>query len=593
MPTPPPIPSGNWRGHVARALFGAGIIASWFLSHRPTRHATDTVLVFREQAVDLGAAFTHEPCKVDPRLAPIHPQIVGTEASIAACDFDGDGWLDLYTTTMRDGAPNALFRNTGAGKFEDVAADLGLADLNVEGEGVSHGSVWCDVDRDGDQDVFIYGWGRSRLMLQGSDGRFEDHTAVAGLDHWMNCATAAWLDYDRDGWLDLFLGGYYHESTNLWALEHTRVLHEDGEFAHNGGRNFLFRNVQGQRFEDVSDAIGIGGDRWTYGVGAADFDRDGWVDLYVANDYGVEELLLNQGGERFVSVTDLGLDAKSKSGMCVSFGDVTGKGQLCVFVTNITEQGWLFQGNNLRMSLLPERRRLVNLSLGGHGAQDCGWAWGADFGDLDNDGDQDLIVVNGFHSADPDRSYWYSMDKIGGATGTLLANADDWPAFDGRSLSGYQRTHVLLNARDGRQMTDAAEAVGIDDRYDGRAAITADLFNDGTLDVVVANQAGPLLIYRNERRPAADWLGLHLVGRESNPDAVGAHVLVEYGEWRQIHVVTAGIGFCSQTDPRVHVGLGDTTLHRVEITWPSGQVQVLAGEALVPGRYHRIDEPIR
>jgi hypothetical protein len=338
--------------------------------------------------------------------------------------------------------------------------------------------------------------------------------------------------------------------------------------------------------------MGIGGDRWTYGVGSADFDRDGWPDIYVANDYGAEELLRNVEGQRFEDVGGLGLDSKSKSGMCVAIGDVTNRAQLCVFITNISQTGWLFQGNNLRVSLLPERQRMLNLAEGGHAAQDCGWAWGADFGDLDLDGDQDLVVVNGFHSADPERSYWYQMDKLGGATGRLIEDASNWPPFDGMSLSGYQRSRVLLNGGNGRSMVDVAERVGVTDTFDGRAVVLADLFGDGALDMVVANQNGPLLVYRN-RAPAGErWIGYRLVGTASNPDAIGAEVTASFGGARQLQVITAGSGFCSQTDPRVHFGLGEAGApERVTVRWPSGVEQELPPEALVPGRYHTIEEP--
>tara|TARA_R110002072_G_scaffold197538_3_gene355197 strand:- start:6803 stop:8575 length:1773 start_codon:yes stop_codon:yes gene_type:complete len=586
---------------VVRASFLGTIVVSWWLSHASSdspEPASMEGLAFEEVAHEIGIDFVHATTTIDPSLAHIHPQIVGTGASVSAVDFDDDGWLDLYTTTMGDGAGNGLFRNLGDGTFEDVASSVGLADLNRAGVGVSHGSIWADVDQDGDQDVFVYKWGRSQLFLQGADGRFVDVTADAGLDHWMNCATAIWFDFDKDGWLDLFQGGYYRETTNLWDVETTKVLHEDGEFAYNGGRNFLFRGLGPDadgvlRFANVSDETGIGGGRWTYGAASADFNRDGWPDLYLANDYGAEELFLNQGGKSFVAAEGLGLDLKSKSGMCVAVGDVTNNGDLAVFVTNVSESGWLFQGNNLRVSQLPEEHRLDNLCLGTHAAQDCGWAWGADFGDLDNDGDQDLMVVNGFRSANPDRSYWYQMDKVGGATGRLLEDAANWPPFEDKSLSGFQRSRVLLTqGRRRRYMVEVGEKVGITDRLDGRAVVLADLFNDGTLDAVVANQEGPLLVYRNQRPVDDKWIGWKLKGSVGNPDAIGAHVVAHFGDQTQVQVVTAGCGFCSQTDPRLHFGLGEHGAPtKVEIRWPSGRTTEIEPEALQPGRYHVIQEP--
>jgi hypothetical protein len=186
------------------------------------------------------------------------------------------------------------------------------------------------------------------------------------------------------------------------------------------------------------------------------------------------------------------------------------------------------------------------------------------------------------------------MDKLGGATGVLLEDAANWPAFDGMSLAGYQRSCVLLNVGRRGSMLDVAQRVGIEDTYDGRAVVLADLFDDGTLDMIVANQNGPLLIYENRRPAADDWIGYRLRGRESNPDAVGAEVTAHFGDAAQLQVITAGSGFCSQTDARVHFGLGDAPAPlRVEVRWPSGRLQELPPDALVPGRYHAIEEPDR
>jgi len=588
--------SSTLRLAVVRLAFVAAIFGSYVHTHRsrsapPADEAGGRGFRMVEVSESIGIRFRHELPEVDPKLSHILPQIAGTGASVSCVDYDDDGDVDLYTTTMRQGASNALYRNRGDGTFEDVAAEVGLADLNRYGEAVSHGSLWGDLDADGDQDVVLYGWGNQRLFLQ-EGGKFVDHSADGGVRRWMNCSAGTLFDYDRDGLLDVVLGGYYREDVNLWKVESTRVLHEDGEFARNGGRNVLLRNLGGGRFEDVTDAMGIAGDRWTYGFGAADFDGDGWIDLYVANDYGTEELFLNEEGERFELQSGLGLDEKSKSGMCVALGDITNKGSLSIYVTNISEDGWLFQGNNLRINRLAEGGKLPNLAEGGHGAQDCGWAWGAAFGDLDLDGDQDLVVVNGFRSANPDRmSYWYQMDKLGGATGRLIEDAANWTPFEDMSLSGFQRSKVLLTQAGGR-MFDVAEEIGVDDLYDGRAVVLADIEADGDLDMIVANQDGPLLVYRNERTRPGAWIGWSLVGSESNRDAAGAEVLVEFGEAKQLHVVTAGIGFCSQADARVHVGLGESERpSAAEVRWPSGIRQKLAPEQLEPGRYHVVKEP--
>ncbi len=272
--------------------------------------------------------------------------------------------------------------------------------------------------------------------------------------------------------------------------------------------------------------------------------------------------------------------------MCVALGDVENEGRLAVFVTNISERGFLFQGNNLRLNHLEEAGYLVEVARGQ--VADCGWAWGAQFVDLDNDGWQDLFVSNGFVSADPERSYWYDMSKISGAVGSVFSDAARWPPMEGRSLSGYERSRVLHN-RQGDGFRDVAQRVGVEDVFDGRAVAVGDLFNDGAPEVVVANQRGPLLVYDNAPRPGRHWVRLELVGDGTNRDAVGATVLVTAGGRVQRHTVTAGEGFCSQNDQRIHVGLGSATVvDQVEIRWPSGARQVVRG--LEADRQHRIEE---
>lgn len=560
----------------------------------PARHG----FAFRDVTAEWGLAFRHEGPNIDPVLAPIAAQITATGASLAVVDVDADGDLDVYATTSRHGAPNALFLNerdsAGAVRFRDVAAEAGLADVNRDGVGCSTASVWADVDADGDLDVVIVKWGRQQLFLQDAPLRFRDATAGSGLEHvWMNSHNGLFLDADRDGLVDLFLGGYFREEVDLWKLASTRIMQDSFEFSENGGRNRFFRNLGGGRFEDVSDAFGIGGSRWTYASVAGDFDEDGFVDLYIANDYGSEELLINQAGKGFAPL-DVDLDRQSKSGMSASLGDVDNKGRLAVYVTNISQPGFLFQGNNLRINRLKDRKALVDGPEGP--VRNCGWAWGSAFGDLDLDGWQDLVVVNGFISADTERDYWYDMGKVAGGNGAVFEDALNWPPFEGRSLSGYERTRVLKN-RLGRSFVEVGGEVGVTDVYDGRGVVLADLDLDGRLDMVVANQGQPMVVYRNEPPPtgAGNWVTLDLVPAPrteggSNPDAAGAHCLARFGPHTQLRVIVLGGGFSSQGPSRVHFGLGaETELQELEVRWPSGKRQVVRN--LAAGRNHRIEEP--
>ena len=571
--------------------FVAAIGLAMRLDRGPIRSPADAArpgFVLRDETNAAGIRFVHQRPTFDPKIANVEPHVAALGASVAVTDVDGDGWPDLYFTNSRFGAPNALYRNRGNGTFEDVAASAGLADLNRPGEGVSMGSVWGDTDNDGREDVLVYRYGYLALYRNVDGRRFEDVTERAGLRRWVNSNGAIWFDYDRDGLLDLYVTGYFRSDIDLWHLTTTRIMHSSFEFAANGGKNLLFRNVGGGRFEDVTDRMGVGSTRWTLAAASADFNADGWPDLYLANDYGPEELFLNRQGQRF-TLAKAGLESESKSGMSASLGDAFNRGQLDVFVTNISERGYLFQNNNLRLNQMPEAGRFRNVADGQ--VADAGWAWGAQFGDLNNDGNNELFVANGFISADSSTSYWYAMSKIAGANGLLFEDAATWPAFGNASLSGYEPSRVYLN-RGLAGWVDVASAVGVTDRYDGRAVALADLSNRGAVDVIIANQNQPALVYRNRPDSTNHWIAFTLVGTRSNRSAIGAEVVVEASGLRQRRIIDGGMGFASQNDRRLHFGLGRREwVDRVVIHWPSGEEQVLSHLAV--DQFHTVLEPRR
>ncbi|HUG41619.1 MAG TPA: CRTAC1 family protein, partial [Longimicrobiales bacterium] len=544
----------------------------------------------REVAGDIGIAFVHEAPALDPKLEPIMPAVAAFGASVSVVDFDRDGWHDLYVTSSGIGSRNALYRNKGDGSFEDVAAAMGLADVNRRVTGVSMGAVWGDYDNDGYEDLFLYRWGRPALFHNDA-GRGFTPVDGAGFPDWINANTAVWFDYDGDGWLDLFVGGFYPAELDLWDLEDTRMMPESFEFAQNGGRNYLFRNRGDGTFEDVAEAMGLTTRRWTLAAATADVDRDGDPDLFVANDFGINELYLNDG-DRF---RDVGRAANlahvPKSGMNASFGDVLNRGDWTLFVTNISEPGVLIHGNDLWMPThgdggAPGYRNLA----GAMGVELAGFAFGAQFGDLDNDGWLDLFVASGYYSGPSRESYWYDYSKVAGGHSGIIGDARHWPAMRGRSLSGYQQDRVWRNDGAGR-FHDVTRAVGAASHHDGRAVAFADLWNRGVLDVVVANQRGPLLVYRNTVAPANAWIAFELEGRRSNRSAIGAEIRLYRGGMSQVRQIEGGNGFAAQNQRRAHFGLGaGATVDSVVIRWPSGVVRTLPSPAV--NTLHRVVEPL-
>lgn len=524
-----------------------------------------------------GIDFVHQAPVLDARLNPIMPEVASMGASASVVDFDKDGWPDIYVTNSAYGSMNRLYRNMHDGTFRDVAKELGIADVNQTGTGVSMGAVWGDYDNDGYEDLFLIKWGKPELFHNDHGHGFTRVSDEAGLPSWINANTAVWFDYDGDGLLDLFVGGYYAEDVDLWHLKSTRMMPDSFEYAKNGGRKYLFHNLGNGHFEEVSGKVGINSRRWALASAAADLRGTGRPDLFVANDYGVSELYLNDGKRFHEAGSNSGVGFAPKSGMNVAVGDIFNQGRYAVYVSNISEDGFLIQGNNLWVPKegsaaggvhYENMARDLGVELGG-------WSFGAQFGDLNNDGNLDLYLTNGYVSLDRNKSYWYDFAKVAGGNASIISDADHWPAVDNRSHSGYQQKHLWLNDGAGK-FTDVAQAVGVHDTYDGRAVAMADFFNTGALDVVVANQRGPLLLYKNTVTPKNKWIEFALEGTRSNRSAIGAQVTIRWNGQEQVQQVAGGCGFAAQNDSRVHFGLGEAPhIQQILIRWPSGKIQTL------------------
>ncbi len=545
-----------------------------------------------EVAADAGLAFQHGIPRFDAKLDHIMPQIASMGAAVAVADFDRDGWNDLYVSNSAEGSANRLYRNLGDGRFEDVAAALGVAELNQPGTGVTTGALWGDYDNDGYPDLYVNKWGRPELFHNDAGAGFTRVTEQAGLPAWANATSAVWFDYDRDGRLDLFIGGYYDENVDLWHLENTRMMPESFEYAQNGGRKYLYHNLGGGKFEEVGAEVGLDSRRWALAAAAADLRGTGRPDLVIANDYGVPEHYAIDAQGRFTEIgADNGIGERPKSGMNVAFGDIFNDGRLAMYLTNISEEGVLIQGNSLfapRAGTSGEATKFDNLAEA-VGVELGGWSFGAQFGDLNNDGHQDLFLTNGYVSASPDASYWYNFSKVAGGNSAIISDAAHWPPMGDMSLSGYQQKRVWLNDGAGH-FVDVAPLVGVNETFDGRAVALADLWNRGVLDVIVAHQNGPLLVYKNTVAPGADWIGFELEGGASNRDAIGAQVRVFWNGQEQLQEVQSASGFCAQNQHRLHFGLGpDAAVDKVTIRWPSGREQTI--EAPAPNQLHHIKEP--
>jgi hypothetical protein len=276
--------------------------------------------------------------------------------------------------------------------------------------------------------------------------------------------------------------------------------------------------------------------------------------------------------------------------MNASFGDVFNDGRLSIYESNISEAGILLQGNNLWVPKAGTKGKDVKFDnlANDLGLENGGWSWGGQFGDLNNDGNTDYFLTNGYVSANKDGNYWYDFAKVTVGNNTIIGDAANWANMDGRSLSGYQQKHVWINDGSGK-FQDVAQSVGVTETFDGRAVAFADLWNRGVLDVVVAHQKAPALIYKNNVSPDNNWIQIQLEGSKSNRSAIGTQVKIFWDGKEQLQEVHGGSGYCSQNQRRVHFGLGKANMiEKVEIRWASGKIETIEKPEL--NKLHKIKE---
>ncbi|MCW8138657.1 MAG: VCBS repeat-containing protein [Planctomycetota bacterium] len=587
--------------------------------------------------------------RTDPRVAHIAKWILSVGDAVAVADVDLDGRMDLFFTNVlkADGDRCALYRNVGGMRFERVPLpEVVRHQTDFRTHGAPAGATFCDWDGDGDPDlVLAMGFGRTRFlrnrMVEDGALSFEDVTDQLGIDEHSVSLAATFLDLDRDGRLDLLLTnalpthlpGYDRPTPlNIFDLpppEHEgdrralAFMHDGWHDAANGGVNLVFRGRSDGTFERLDPAaVGLTETRWSLAVGTADLDRDGWTDLYIANDFGPDELYLNRGG-RFESIkgrlfADIGRD--TYKGMNVSIADFDRNGWLDVYVSNV-HHALQAEGSLLwmtRPSKDPRRPSFTDEATQRGALNERRFGWGAAAGDLDLDGWADIVQANGMVDDRLDRrfdepqgwftwlfrdhrDYWYVNHKLMQSGPELHTYADMWGDIRGRTIYPNEARRVYLNrgAAGEARFVDVAALVGVADPDNSRGVALVDLDDDGDLDLVITNQHGPPSIYENTLRSPADpdrgpaFLGVRLVGDgvTTHREAIGTQVVVKTADGEQVQERALLTGFSGQGDPRLLFGLGG---HRgpVEVTirWYGGEEQRLV---LEPNRYHVVRQPER
>ncbi|MBI1898753.1 MAG: CRTAC1 family protein [Acidobacteria bacterium] len=497
-----------------------------------------------------------------------------TGCGCAFFDYDNDGWLDilLLSGTRIDGNPegatNRLYKNNRDGTFTDVTEKAGLART-----GWASAVTVGDYNNDGYEDLFITYWGQNVLYRNNRDGTFADVTRQAGLlsqrTRWGTGCT--WLDYNRDGLLDLFVSNYLEfdfakvpkpgqSATCTWK----GVPVNCGPRGLPPGTHLLYRNNGDGTFSDVSTASGIAKARGSYAMTAvaADFDDDGWPDIFVACDSTPSLLFRNnhdgtfreEGLERGAALNEDGME---QAGMGAGIGDFNLDGHLDLFKTHFADDTNVLYRNDGK-GVFED----VTIAAG-IGVETRYIGWGAGIHDLDNDGQPDLFYVTG--------SVYPEIEKL------LPAYPNRTPRVVFRNLGGGKFEELIEQAGSGVAAAHAS-----------RGCAFGDFDNDGDIDVLIVNLNEPPSLLRNDVSGGHNWIKIRLIGTKSNRSAIGTRVTARYGGKIQVQELCAQSSYYSSNDPRLHFGLGAAKTVDIEIRWPSGAKESFRG--LPAGRIVTVQE---
>lgn len=506
------------------------------------------------------------------------PAVMG--GGVAVFDADADGDLDLYFIAPAPGG-NRFYLQQAGGSFTDATAAAGL-----EGDGM--GAAAGDLDNDGDVDLYLTRAGPDRLLLNDGNATFTDRTAAWGAATPGWSSSAALLDYDRDGYLDIYVARYVAFDPERVCSQHGGRRDFCGPTEFEGLSDVLLHNLGGRALEDVSAAAGITAvEDAGLGAVAADFDHDGQVDIYVANDADPNNLWIHEGGGRFVDDAVLQGAAfnrwgNSEAGMGIAAGDADLDLDLDLFVTHlITETNTYYR--NLMLPGFEDAT--IESDLGASSLDLTGF--GAAFFDADNDGDLDLAVANGAVKRRPS-----PLASPGGANTQSGPGGTDTPPGLGSAGSlpavwaDYIEPNLLLINQGGR-FTDASSDPPWTELGLSRALVPADLDRDGDLDVVIANLDGPAQVLRNPTidsaappPPGANWLQIRTIDPRLNREAIGARITVHTASGpRLLHVLSSG-GYLSTGPATAHLGLGAAdAVVSFDVVWPDGLAETFDGAA--------------
>ena len=536
-----------------------------------------------EVSQQVGLHFTHEQTNFS-FYKNIEPWLSSLSSSVAVVDIDLDGWPDIYLNTGAVNKMNKLFRNNHDGTFTDVAAKYGLDDVNHNNFSVR--SVFFDSDNDGTPELLLLKSGRKAFYKKSADGKYQEIPFPDQEDSGFYANAVQVLDINRDGLLDIIISGTVGRAEGRSAPLPTNFVHSA-----NGAPTYVYENKGNNIFVLNTEWLKEKPMAFTNALGVGDLANHHKSDLWFATDYNEDQILLQEDGYNgYHRSQEIKKNVGAKSGMSAEVAYLDSDFPY-VFVTQVYKPSYMPFGNILWKY---DGEGFVD-HAGDFGINRCGWAWGAKFIDLNNSGQLSLYVANGFIAGeDPQKSYWYKIGVLSAGLQGVVSSPKYWPDMKGQDLSGHEKDCLFVNEGDNK-FYDYAEdpEFNIDrDKLLGRGVAVIDYLNNGSQALTVSNQKGRAYLYKVTHHNENHWIGFKLIGTKSNRDAIGAKIELWSGSKKMIRELYPLNGYSSQSDSRLHFGLGPVKrVDKIKIYWPSGKVQeIISG--LETNQYHEIKEEI-
>jgi enediyne biosynthesis protein E4 len=536
-------------------------------------HSINQEYKLTEQSKLLGINFTHQGPEHHKSINNVTSMINGFGASASVFDYNNDGFMDFFLTSSKRNGKNHLYLNTGEGKFQNIAKKVNLSDINKDYPPLK--SLFFDFDNDGDQDLYLNTVYCDKLF-RNDNGAYVDITSTSGIAECsFSMASNVW-DFDLDGDLDLVTASYY-KPFNIYDPKIKNFMPQSMIHAKNGGTISVYENKGDGVFEKVQKNMGFNSDRFVFVLSFADFRNTNSRDLWIGIDFNSDKIFFEESPKIYKDISKKMLRTPARHSMNGEIEYIDNGLYPYIHISQV----YLPKINNFSNQLwkwTPERDMFIDYSSK-KGENKCGWSWGGKFIDINNDGEFELVVGNGFISSGKKidhKEYWYHGSVIAKLTAKKMEDVSFWYPMEGYSQGGFQKNCLFVKNKKGLfEKRNNPEGVNLNN-YDARSVTMIDYQNNGKNDLIISNQNQKVEFLKNDSTNNNQWIGFSLQGTTSNRDAIGAKVKIYLDDIVKTKMKFPSNGFVTQNDPRIHFGLNiNQKIKKVEIIWPNKKIQTI------------------